>query len=169
MFWLTRPPYLRWALAGLVLIVGVTLELRPPRTTPHPFAIETIGVGEQIDETRVRWRDVPTDLLAPVDLPVTAMRRIEAGDPVLAGTGAGNDDGAIPAGWWAIELDMPAGARAGMPVRVVTHDGTADGVVIEVRDGDFGVRSGLVAVPDELAHTVATALLDSSVAVLLGG
>jgi hypothetical protein len=167
-FWLSRPPYLRWVIASLVVVGGIAIELRPPTTAPHPFAVETIGIGEQVDESRVRWRDVPVGLLLPVELPMTASRRIEAGEPVLrTATGASQVSG-IPNGWWALELDVPNGARAGMTVRVVTRSGTADGIVVEVRSGDFGERTGLVAIPEDRASVVATAVLDSTVAVLIG-
>ena len=168
MFWLSRPPYLRWTLACLVLVGGIALELRPQATAPHPFAVETISIGEQIDESRVRWRDVPTGLFLPVDLPVTATRRIETGEPVLAAASDKPEGSAIPNGWWALELDVPNGTRAGMTVRIVTHSGTADGIIIEVSSGDFGERTGLVAIPDDRASVVATAMLDSTVAVLIG-
>jgi hypothetical protein len=167
-FWLSRPPYIRWALAGLVVLVGLLVEFRPAQTVAHPFAAETIGVGETVDESRVIWRDVPVDLLAPVMLPATATRRIEPGEPVLGGAPAG-DPGAIPAGWWAIELGVPAGATTGMAVKLVSDTGATDGLVIETRDGDFGERTGLVAVPGDSAQLVARASLDGSVAVLLGG
>ena len=169
MFWLSRPPYLRWALAGLVILVGLVVELRPPRTIAHPFAAETIGVGEAVDESRVVWRDVPVGLLVPVVLPSTATRRIEPGEPVPSMDSGADDRGAIPEGWWGIELDVPAGAAAGMAVKLVSHAATADGLVIEIRDGDFGERTGLVAVAGDSAEFVALASLDATVAVLLGG
>lgn len=169
MFWLSRPPYLRWALAALILVTGAILEIRPTQTVPHPFAAGTLGVGEVVDETQVVWRDVPVGLFAPVHLPVTASRLIIAGEPVLAGAGTTSADTGIPEGWWAIELEIPAGASPGMRVRVVTPSGGAEGVIVEVRDGDFGERSGLIAVPEVAADTVATAVLDATVAVLVGG
>ena len=142
--------------------------MRPEATAPHPFAVETISIGEQIDESRIRWRDVPAGLFLPVELPTTATRRIEPGEPVLADASGEPEASAIPKGWWALELDVPNGTRAGMTVRIVTHSGTADGIIIEVRSGDFGERTGLVAVPDEQASVVAKAILDSTVAVLIG-
>lgn len=169
MFWLSRPPYLRWALAALILVTGVFIEIRPTQTVPHPFAVDTVGVGDVVDETQVIWRDVPTGLLAPVHLPITASRQIVAGEPVLAGGGTTSADTGIPEGWWAIELDVPTGAEPGMRVRLVTPSRGVEGLIIDVRDGDFGERSGLVAVPDGSADAVAAAVLDGTVAVLVGG
>lgn len=170
MFWLSRPPYLRWFLAVSVLAAAVVLEVRPDRTVPHPFTIEPIGVGELIDESVVMWRDVPAGLLHPVSLPSTASRPFESGEPVLAGAdpSSGSETG-IPEGWWALEVDIPLGARAGMSVKVVTPIGSAQGVVVDVRDGDFGERSGLIAVPEPSADMVAMAVADSTVAILVGG
>ncbi len=168
MFWLSRPPYLRWTLACLVLVGGAALELRPQATAPHPFAVETINIGEQIDEKSVRWSDVPAGLFLPVDLPMTATRRIEPGEPVLAQASEEPRASGIPKGWWALELDVPNGTRAGMTVRLVTQSTTADGIVISVEMGDFGERNGLVAIPEDRASHVAKAILDSTVAVLIG-
>lgn len=166
MFWLSRPPYLRWALAALLVAGGIVAEFRPSSTVSHPFATEPIEVGETVDDSRVTYRPVPAGLLEPVALPVTADRRLRAGEPVLAGDP--EDDGGIPPGWWAIELDLPTDAAPGMTVRVVTPFGVADGVVVAAVDGDFGERRGLVAVPDGESQVVAEAVLDSRIAVLLG-
>jgi hypothetical protein len=45
----------------------------------------------------------------------------------------------------------------------------ANGMIVEVREGDFGERSGLVAVPEESAQAVALAAMDSALAVMVGG
>jgi hypothetical protein len=153
----------------LVVVGGLVLELAPDATVPHPFVLEPIAVGEEIDGSRVRWVDVPRGLLTPVNLPVTATRHLEPGEPVL---GAVNDaalGGGIPTGWWAIELDIPGGARPGMVVRLVSHLGSAEGLIVDVREGDFGERTGLVAVPADQATAVAEAALGGVVAVMLGG
>lgn len=170
MFWLSRPPYLRWLLAASVLTVGLILELMPAHTVPHPFAVEPIGVGEPIDESVVVWRDIPAGLLHPVALPLTASRPVASGEPVLADIdpSRGSETG-IPEGWWALEVDIPLGARAGMSVKLVTPFGSTEGVLVDVRDGDFGERSGLIAVPEPSAEMVAAAAADSTVAILVGG
>lgn len=169
MFWLSRPPYLRWLFAALIVVGGLVAELLPDRTARHPFAIDHVAVGQSVDHSDVVWREVPDGLLAPVILPHVAERAIRPGEPLLAGGNGAGGQGDIPAGWWAVELDLPAGARPGMAVRVVTASGTFDGIVAQVRDGDFGERTGLVALPGDHADRVAPAVLDRAVIVLLGG
>ncbi|HSJ28916.1 MAG TPA: hypothetical protein VLB67_11945 [Acidimicrobiia bacterium] len=169
MFWLSRPPYLRWLLAATVVVGGIAVELLPSGTVRHPFTLEYVAIGQTVDEPDVVWREVPRGLLAPVALPHVVTRALHPGEPLLASvtTGAGGED--IPAGWWALEMDVPLGARPGMAVRLVTGAGTADGIVAEVRAGDFGERSGLVALPGDQADRVAPSVLDRNVVVLLGG
>lgn len=167
MFWLSRPPYARWALAGLILTVGLVVELRGEPTVPHPFVTELIPVGEVIDESKVRWEDVPAGLLEPVHLPATATRKILPGEPVPVSEGT--TDAGVPDGWWAMEVTLPAGTRPGMAVRLVTPVTTTEGVVVSTREGDFGEQSGLVAVPGSNADAIAVAALDSSLVVLVGG
>ena len=169
MFWLSRPPYVRWILAAVIVAMGLVMELAPDPNTRHPFVVADLAVGETIDDTVVTWRDVPTGLFEPVLLPTVASRALHAGDPVLVGDGSPASDSGIPEGWWGVEVDLPGGARSGMPVKLVTGAAAVDGIVVEVTDGDFGERKGLVAVPAKAAESVAAAALDTSVMVLLGG
>jgi hypothetical protein len=168
-FWLTRPPYLRWALATLIVVTGLVVELRPAATVPHPFAIHTIEAGAAIDETVVEWKEVPHGLLGTVHLPTTAHRQIPAGEPVPAPSMSEDDIHGIPPGWWGLEVDLPTGARSGMGVRLIGGFGMANGVIVEVREGDFGERSGLIAVPEDSAEAVAIAAMDGALALLVGG
>lgn len=167
MFWLSRPPYARWAVAGLVLVVGLGLELRGEPAVPHPFAAVRIPVGERIDESNVRWEEIPAGLLEAVRLPLVAGRTILPGEPIppIEAT----EDSGIPDGWWAVEVALPTGTRSGMAVRLVTPEATSEGVVVATHEGDFGEQSGLVAVPASEADVVAVAALDASLMVLVGG
>ncbi len=167
-FWLSRPPYVRWALAAVIVVIGLVTEFTPEPTTRHPFAAIELAVGEAIDDTVVIWRDVPPGLLDPVGLPTVASRPLQAGDPVLLGDASAANNSGIPEGWWGVEVDLPAGARSGMSVKLVTAAAAVDGLVIPVTDGDFGERTGLVAVPGDAAENVAAAALDTTVMVLLG-
>lgn len=167
MFWLARPPYLRWALAALVVLAGLIVELRPATTVPHPFTTTAVQMGDTIDETSVVWRDVPIGLLPPVSLPAVAPRALDAGEPVPAGTAVSGSG--VPPGWWALELPVPAGAAPGMDVRVVTDGVVTDGAVVRLATGDFGGTTALVAIPEAASTDVASAARDGSVTVLLGG
>jgi len=167
-FWLSPPPYIRWALAAVVVLTGLLIELRPATTVPHPFAARPIAIGEVVDDSAVVWREVPVGLLAAATLPLVSDRPIGVGEPVLGGDGA-EQVSSIPDGWWAIEVDIPDGTRSGNTVRLVTATGVADGVVVDVREGDFGERTALVAVPDAAVSMVAAAVLDATMAVLVGG
>lgn len=169
MFWLARPPYVRWAIATLVLVTGLVVELLPEATLPHPFATVPVAVGAAVDDSVVEWRDVPAGLFDSVELPLTATRPLAPGDPVLRADPVATDTAGIPADWWGIELPLPLGARPGMRVRVVTDLVVATGVIVESREGDFGERTGLVALPDGPASEVAAAALGGTVAVLIGG
>lgn len=169
MFWLSRPPYVRWTLAALIVITGLVTEIAPESTTRHPFVVAPLAVGDTIDDAVVMWRDVPTGLLEPVVLPAVASRPLEAGDPVLLGDGSAAGNTGIPDGWWGVEVDIPAGARSGMSVKLVTGGAAVDGIVIAVTEGDFGERTGLVAIPGDAAESVAAAALDTTVMVLVGG
>lgn len=167
MFWLSRPPYARWVLAGLVLIVGLAVELRGDPSVPHPFVTELIPVGETIDESKVRWEDVPAGLLEPVHLPAIASRKILPGEPVPISEDS--TDAGVPDGWWAVEVTLPTGTSPGMAVRLVTPGATTEGVVVTTREGDFGEQTGLVAVPGPDADPIAVAALDASLVVMVGG
>lgn len=168
MFWLSRPPYVRWTLAAIIVITGLMMEITPESTMPHPFAVADLAVGDTIDDTVVVWRDVPKDLFDPVVLPTTAPRPFQVGDPVLIGDDSATGNNGIPEGWWGVEVDVPAGARSGMSVKLVTGGAAVDGIVIDVTDGDYGERTGLIAVPGDAAESVAAAALDTSVMVLIG-
>jgi hypothetical protein len=159
----------RWALAAILVVTGLAMEIRPDSTTRHPFAVDDLAVGDTIDETVVIWRDVPPGLLEPVVLPIVASRPLQEGDPILLGDASAPVSSGIPEGWWAVEVDLPAGARSGMSVKLVTDTVAVDGIVIDVTDGDFGERTGLVAVPGDTARRVAAAALDTRVMVMLGG
>jgi hypothetical protein len=99
-----------------------------------------------------------------------AARDLAPGDPLVAG--AVTNDRAVPGGWWAVPVDLPQSARAGMPVRLVAVDPSLDveGVVAQTpQTGAFAVASpGLVAVPPEVAGVVARAASGGRLVVLLG-
>lgn len=174
MFWLSRPPYLRW-IAGSLLIVGsLVAELWPSATVPHPFAAREIAAGEEISPLDVTWVEVPRDLLPIVELPIVAGRKLLAGDPILPSSAS--PEGSIPSGWWAVEMPVPASATRGQQVRVVVASDVYEappfesvGIVIETLAGDaFGQPVGLVALPENATSTIALGLVEGRVIVLLG-
>lgn len=169
MFWLTRPPYLRWA-AAVTLVVGALLwDLRGRGGEPYPFAAVTIDSGAVVGDADVEWRTVPRGMMVMPDLsaPVAA-RSIPAGEPIVPSavdTGAG-----IPASWWAVPVALPTAATRGVAVRLVTPDGVeTDGVVVDVGSSELLSFSdaGLVAVPPERATAVATSAVDGTLIVLV--
>lgn len=169
---MTRPPYLRWAAAALVLIAGLSIELRPSPTVDVPVVIDDVPAGSVLLATDVVWRQAPAGLFDPVDLPATATRRISSGSVVtLADLRSGESP--VPTDWWSIELPVPPGAAAGDPILAVVTSGdqalAIRGVMASdpVDDG-FSDRNGLVAFSPDDAVTVAAATYENRVTVLVG-
>lgn len=174
MFWLSRPPYLRWIAGGLLIVGSLVVEFRPSRTVPHPFAAVAIDTGEEISTGDVSWKQVPKGLLPAVRLPVIASHRLEPGEPVLPSAAADGSD--VPEGWLALELPVPGVAVPGQPVKVVIaapYEGdpsSTSGIVISRGSDDgFGQATAMVAIPAETASAVAVGLNEGRVIVLLGG
>ena len=171
MFWLERPPLLRWLAAALVLVGSVALDLTGNATEPFPFVTTAVARGDPIDAAALEWRDVPVGLLGePADTTGVATRNLAPGEPLVGGAVTGVR--AVPGGWWAVPVELPESARAGMPVRLVALEPALDveGVVAETaRTGAFAVaRPGLVAVPPDTAGAVAQAAAGGRLVVLLG-
>lgn len=161
MYWLQRPPYLRWAAAAALVAAAFMLDMAGARTVPFPFAAREIPAGAPIEAASVRWRGVPSDLLEAPDLTAaTARVAIAAGEPITAAT-----IGTVPAappGWWVVPVDLAPGAVAGDEVLLVITDPplTVPGLVLTPGSGDrFGLdsRPASVAVPGEAAALVAAA------------
>ena len=166
MFWLTRPPYLRWAAGILIGTVAVVAEFRPPTTTPHPFAVVDIPAGTLVERADVTFRDVPVGLFDAVELPVTVSRPVAAGHPLLREPETVTS--AVPDGWWALTIDLAEGITPGTSVRLALPDRTVDGIVVDRFEGSFGEQAGLVAVPSDATGAVAAAVRDGSVVVFAG-
>lgn len=169
MIWLQTPPWGRWLLATLIVVLAVWFELRPEPTVAHPFAIVDITRGETIGAANTRARQVPVGLLPDVPENAIASRDIPAGAPILAADTT-TTPSMVPRGWWTVRLDVPEGARVGDRVLVVVVDTglVAEGVVATVPGSDpFAAGTGGVAVAPDHAGAVAVAAVDGRVAVMV--
>jgi hypothetical protein len=160
-YWLPRPPYLRWAAAVLLVLGALAWDLRSPAVELRPFASRPVRAGEALDASAVAWREVPAGLYA-ASAPEGALAAVDlaAGDPLVAavlGRGA-----AVPPGWWEIAVAVGAHAAAGDEVMLVIVDPptTVSGLVVSPQQGDaysLDYRPAVVAVPAEAAALVAAA------------
>jgi hypothetical protein len=168
-FWLSRPPYLRWGLAATLVAVGLWTELAPEPGTLHPFARDTLPAGALITEDLVEMRVVPEGLFDPVHLPARTRVPVPAGRPLISH--GLERDRPTPDGWWTFALPVPPGGTAGSPVRLVVDDGasaaTFDGILVSSSPGDYGGTEGVVAVPEDAVVSVGRT--GSEVTVFLGG
>ena len=170
MFWLTRPPYLRWAAAVTLFVAALVWDLRGRTGEPYPFAARPIAAGAVVTESDVEWRTLPGGALVMPDLsaPIAA-RPIDAGEPLLPS--AIDAEAGVPDGWWAVPVALPMAAAVGARVRLITTDTAvqSDGVVVATGSTDLLSISdaGLVAVPPEHATVIATAAVEGTMIVLV--
>lgn len=165
MYWFRRPPYLRWAGAATLVVIALALELRP--TVTHPYTTAAVAAGESFEA--VEWREVPAGVLPATDLAGVATRDVGPGEPVVprdVTTAA-----ASPEGWWALALELPGTFPPGTAAKLVTDSGAlVPALILASADSDplGGITpAGLVAVPEERAAEVATAVARREVTVLV--
>ena len=169
-FWLTRPPYLRWAAAAAVVVFAFLWDLRGSSDMLYPFASNAIAAGAPITETVVDWRRVPEGTMPLPDLssPVAA-RDLPAGEPIVPSAVAGATT--IPDGWWSVPVTLPAAAVPGTTARLIDAASgfEIDGVVVAPGSDDLMSfdDSGLVAVPPDAASLIAIAAREGTLVVLL--
>lgn len=161
MYWLPRPPYLRWAAAALLLLGAFAWDRRAPALEPQAFAARDLQAGEALDASAVSWREAPAGLLPSPNLQgASAAVDLAAGDPLVP---AVLDYGpAIPQGWWKIPLAIGPHAGPGDEVMLLVADppATVPGLVVSPQRGDtysLDYRPAVVAVPAEAAALVAAA------------
>lgn len=167
MYWLRRPPYLRWAVAAALILVAAIWDSAGPATVPYPFATATIEPGTAVDGN-VEWRAIPAGLLPSWTGPVTGSARVylAAGDPLLPSLVTAGDP--VPSGWWSIPLQLPAPIPPGTPVQVLLNgDVTPISGVVTREAGDYQ-QDALVAFPDHDAAAVAIAARDDAIVVMVG-
>jgi hypothetical protein len=160
-YWLQRPPYLRWAAAGLLVLGAFVWEARGSPAVLHPFLARDVAAGTPIGEDDVEWREIPAGLAARPDLAsAVAAVDLAAGEPLF--TAALQGPVGIPDGWWGVPVQVGAAARAGDQVLLVVTDPMASvsGIVVTPQQGDpysLDFRPASVAVPAESAPMVAAA------------
>ena len=104
---LSRPPYVRWIVVGIVVVLGVGWEVSKQAVTPYPFAAASIPAGQVIDAAHIEWRRIPEGLAPTPDLTfATALVDIAAGDPIT--TSVAGSPPAIPGAWWSVPVMLPA-------------------------------------------------------------
>lgn len=166
MYWLRRPPYMRWLIAAGLILAAAIWDTAEPATVEYPFAASAIEPAASITGN-VEWRAIPTGLLPewPGLVAGTARVGLAAGDPILPSLIA---DEPMPADWWSIPLELPAPIPAGTPVRVLfPTDGTEITGMVTREAGDFG-QGALVAFPEGDAAAVAVAAGDDAIVVMVG-
>ena len=170
MFWLTRPPYLRWAAAVAVVAAAFLWDLRGSSDVLYPFTSSAIAAGAPITETDVDWRRVPEGTMTLPDLsaPVAA-RDLPAGEPIVPSAVSGART--IPEGWWSVPMPLPVAAVPGTTIRLVDVSSgfEIDGIVVATGSSDLMSfeESGMVAVPREAATLIAVAARDGTLVTLL--
>ena len=167
MYWLRPPPYLRWALSAILILAALWLETRSTPAVRYPFAAESVHAGVPLEEV-VEWREIPRGILPAWSTPVSgpAAHEAAAGEPLLPSIAG---ESAIPAGWWAVAIPLPASSPPGSPIRVLLEatGAQADGRLVSVDDDGYE-HIGIVAFPAETAPLVAAAAGDGSLVVMVG-
>jgi len=172
--WISRPPYVRWTLIGLVVLVSLWLELRPSPTVGHPFLTRDLGRGESVDDA-LEWREIPPGVLEAVSGTGFANRPLAGGQPLLPGDTTDMST-SVPGGWWLVDVAVPVEATAGTRVQLVIlpspgHLPVAPigGLVTGVRSGPYDDDGliGTVALPPDRAATAAVAVAEKRVSVLV--
>jgi hypothetical protein len=160
-YWLHRPPYLRWAAAAVLLLGAVAWDLRGSPRQIHPFVTTAIAAGSPVPPEAIEWREIPSGLLGEpaLDGTVAAVDLIP-GDPLTDSVVTRGV--AIPEGWWAVPVAIGRHAQPGDDVMLVTIDPTltVGGVVVESESGDvysLDFQPAVVAVPEEYAPLIAAA------------
>ncbi len=171
MFWFSRPAYIRWALAALILVAAAVIDLAGRARVPYPFLTSAVPTGAVVTPSDVTWRDIPAGLLPPAPaVEGAAAVDLSPGDPLLAASLTTSGD--IPPGWWSVPVELPDTVGPGTAVRLVAVDPAVDteGIVAHpATTGTFAMASpGLVAVPPETAGSVAVAAANGTLLVLIG-
>lgn len=168
MWFLSRPPFLRWAAAGCIVAAALAWDLSERSTEPFPFAASRVVAGSIIDDSMIEWLPMPDGSITLPDLDhLVALVDIEAGDPIT-GSVAGSPE-TMPDGWWAVPMRLSAHLVVGSEVRLVLPEELVIDAIVSSQavTDDFGGESiGAVAVPEDVADLVAVASAADAVVVL---
>ncbi len=167
MYWLRRPPYLRWITAGLLIAFGFLFEMRPTATELYPFTVTDLAPGQPIVDG-LEWREIPAGVLPKYDgdPDARAALAIPKGEPLPSWAGA---QATVPADWWALSIPLPGPAVPGSAIRVVLTGGTiVEGIIM-----DAGIENGfetysMVGFPASEAPQVAQAAANDTLIVMIG-
>ena len=170
MFWLTRPPFVRWAAGALLVVAAIIADVRSGGTELRPFAAADLAAGSEAQSASIEWRKVPAGLLlSPVLDGMTIQRKVLRGEPLTPS--ALTDRAGPPPGWWSIELRIPEAAEAGSRARIVVADPplASEAYIVSISPGGAfdDSATGLVAVPSENVDAIARAAALGSVVVLV--
>jgi hypothetical protein len=159
-YWLQRPPYLRWAAAVLLVAGALWWDLRPEPLESRPFASRALEQGEPVADA-VEWREIPAGLWPLPDISDSvAAVAIAAGEPITASAIAGPVT--APEGWWSVPVTVGTHADTGDTVMLMILDppATVPGLVLAPQAGDpysLDFQPAVVAVPGDAAALVAMA------------
>lgn len=163
MYWLQRPPYLRWAIAVALVVLVTWSEFAPAGTVRHPYVTTDITAGTPLVDA-IEYREVPEGALPPVIVSdMVARFPIGPGVPITPGLIADPDELA-PGGWLTITAPLPDTAAVGTRAELVTVDDPGESVTgVVLAAGE----DGLVAIPPGSAEAIATAMRRGGLEVLV--
>ncbi len=156
-----------------LVAAAVGWDLSKRSTEPFPYAVVDIERGAVVTEDMVRWEAVGKGSIPHVSsrdhgIGMVASTAIAAGDPIIRSVVQPGSP--IPANWWSVPVNLPAGVPVGSRVRLTSADGlSVDGIVsIAATSDQFGLTSpGAVAVPEgDVSHVSIASATDSLIVVI---
>jgi hypothetical protein len=170
MYWMARPPYLRRAGAVLVVVIAIWFEIAPDPSVLHPFAHSDMAAGTEVTPSDFDQRPIPPGVLPEVHPDGVLTINIASGDPLVPAMVS--QAPVVPAGWWALDVPVPAGVGAGTEVRLLVQEEATRvvvGLIVRIQESDsFEGNVALVAVPEADAAAAAAAVAQGRAAVLVG-
>jgi len=168
-YWFRRPPIGRFALAALLIALGIYAEFAPVKTVAHPFTETSVVAGQSINS--VVWREVAVGLFAPIEDQTELVAKVDLPPntpliPAVLGTIKS------PPGWWSLVIDLPTYLDPGTRLAILPdpEGEPVEGLVLASTPVDqlaYGVPTGLVAVEAEGAPAIAKGAAVGSLIVLL--